>query len=156
MDRLNLRTAFVLAIVAGSALGSCGLQPDDYFDRCEAVELPPIVCGVGACRVVSAGCQDGEPGACVPLEGTDELCGDGIDNNCDGVIDDGCACEASATQKCFGGRPENRSLGVCRDGVQTCGSGAWGECVGGALPTVKTCDGLDNDCDGEIDSGCPL
>jgi hypothetical protein len=32
-------------------------------------------------------CNDGDP---TVHPGTDELCGDGVDNNCDGVIDEGC------------------------------------------------------------------
>jgi hypothetical protein len=94
-----------------------------------------------------------------------ETCGDGLDNDCNGVIDDGCPedCVPAAERPCWGGDASTRGVGACRDGVQTClegpGSarGHWsGACAGAVLPTVgDVCgDGQDDDCNGSVDDAC--
>ncbi|HEY3356570.1 MAG TPA: MopE-related protein [Polyangia bacterium] len=87
--------------------------------------------------------------------GDHEICGDGLDNDCNGLVDDGCGCVPGAVQPCFKGPPGRRNVGACVDGTQRCeGSGefgAWGECQGGIWPTTETCDTQDNDCNGCVD-----
>lgn len=65
-------------------------------------------------------------------EGQADPC-DGLDNDGDGKLDDGCTCSAGATQKCYPGPgiPEG-----CKQGEQTCVGGGWGsaKCVGATLP----------------------
>lgn len=89
---------------------------------------------------------------CIPLDdgcGAVEVCGDGEDDDCDGLPDDGCACEPGAVQPCFGGPPGRRGVGACADGTQLCGlSRTWGACEGGIVPSPDVCNGLDNLCDG--------
>jgi len=81
-----------------------------------------------------------------------DQCGDGLDNNCNGRVDEGCACEPGAVQPCFVGPPGRHGRGACVDGMQTCVGnsefGTWGECVGGIRPGAEACDGQDNDCNG--------
>lgn len=77
--------------------------------------------------------------------GASEVC-NGIDDDCDGTIDPGCACEHNATQPC------GIAVGECTVGTQTCVSGIWSECNGRG-PVTESCNGLDDDCDGEIDEG---
>ncbi len=58
---------------------------------------------------------------------------------------------------CYSGSAETEGVGVCRAGTMTCledGSG-FGECIGEVPPSVETCNGLDDDCDGRIDVGIP-
>ncbi|MBO7127151.1 hypothetical protein J6253_02445 [bacterium] len=85
---------------------------------------------------------------------------DGFDNDCDGTVDEGCTCTAGETQACFSGKPAQRNIGICADGVQTCkvilkGTvyGIWGECKGEILPQEDLCDNADNNCNGCIDEG---
>ncbi len=98
----------------------------------------------GACTTVPPGC------------GTMEVCGDGLDNNCDGSADEGCPCTPGEVQRCFKGPPGRRGIGACQDGMQRCmGSGefgTWGSCDGGISPSTDVCDQLDNDCDGCADN----
>src|SRR5436853_4813462 len=84
-----------------------------------------------------------------------ETCGNGVDDNCDGTVDEGCPCTPGTVQACFHGQPGRRGVGACVDGMQTCqGSeefGNWGPCIGGISPGAEGCDGADNDCNGCID-----
>jgi len=78
---------------------------------------------------------------------------DGIDNNCDGGIDEGCACVVGTTRQCG----EGGDTGDCDWGTQTCISVGvepeWGACAGGRRPTAETCNGTDENCNGLIDDG---
>jgi hypothetical protein len=65
-----------------------------FDDDCNGVvdDMPPEVCGLGACRVEVPACLDGEPVGCVPGTPVPEVCGNGIDDDCNGAVDDGCDC----------------------------------------------------------------
>jgi len=93
---------------------------------------------------------------CAPAlaDGSEAQC-NGLDDDCDGSVDEGCPCSTGDVQPCFLGPPGRRRVGACVDGAQTCMRGGefaayWGECQGGIRPRQEVCDGLDNDC-----NGCP-
>jgi len=100
------------------------------------------------------------PGDTMPAKppSTKEKCGDGIDNDQDGQVDEGCGCKPGSTQKCFPW-PKLYTKGECRQGTQACKGGGefgkWGPCVGAVTPKPEICgNGKDENCDGK-DNPCP-
>ncbi len=120
---------------------------------------PAGTAGMGVCAAGSQMCTanpDGTSdwGRCLgaTTPNTIEEC-DGRDNNCDGQIDEGCACTPGQTRSCFNGPPAAAGVGICHAGIITCqSSGRWSACSGSVNPAAEVCNGLDDDCDGEVDA----
>ena len=93
-------------------------------------------------------CRNGVWGDCSAHMPADaEICGNDIDDNCDGLVDNDCGCENGAVETC--GSDE----GVCQPGTRTCVDHEWGECESGVFPSDEICNGFDDDCDGQVDEG---
>lgn len=81
----------------------------------------------------SSGAVDARPSppGCGPVElcDPDHL---GFDDNCDGQVDEGCACVSGQAHFCFKGDPWYHSSPGCYDGTELCTpQGTWGPCLGG-------------------------
>ena len=117
-------------------------------------DYTPVACGsnIGECKTGTTACVAGKVvcnGATPPAT---ELC-DAKDNNCDTVID-------LFSEACYppgNGNGCNTSSGVCQGvcqiGSRLCTNGAWGSCLNYVGPTNETCNGIDDDCDGQVDEG---
>ena len=97
---------------------------------------------------------------CSPGCGPEESCGgeggdgNGLDDDCDGRVDEGCTCTPNSTRPCFAGPPDRRDVGACSDGLETCTEfGIWSMCLGGTSPRAEECNGADDDCNGSTDDG---
>ncbi|MEI8254063.1 MAG: MopE-related protein, partial [Deltaproteobacteria bacterium] len=136
--------------VWGACTGTTGSAEvcDGLDNNCNGVADEGLsrACGssVGACRAGVQLCVGGTySGACIGSVGPSaEVC-DGVDNNCDGTVDNGIpaagACGAAG-------------VGVCTAGTIQCVGGSL-QCVGGTRPGTETCNGLDDDCNGVVDDG---
>ncbi len=150
--------AGTLSCASGSLICSGGVGPgletcNGVDDDCDGmIDDDPVdvgsACGsaVGACVPGSEICSGGALMCSGGVGPTGEVC-NGRDDNCDGTTDEG------LSQICYTGSAATRGVGICSDGIQACTGGAYGVCAGQVLPTVETCDGRDEDCDGVVDNG---
>ncbi|MBI5535158.1 MAG: hypothetical protein HY898_20695 [Deltaproteobacteria bacterium] len=102
-----------------------------------------------ACGPGTEVCVNGAFEQCNAPQPSVEKC-DGVDNDCNGKVDDGFDCAKGSTDKC------GTDTGLCEYGTKLCDATCkWGACLGGVIPVTEACDGTnDEDCDGTVDNGC--
>lgn len=120
----------------------CDGQTDEEI---AGTNVPCVVEGkTGPCSQGLMICDENGTLVCKPsVQAQSEIC-DGIDNNCDGFIDNN---PIDADQPCNTGK-----LGPCGTGLTSCSNGKV-VCEDYVLPSPEKCDGVDNNCDGKIDNG---
>ncbi len=117
-------------------------------------------CVDAMCQLDDTKCDSGfanvdgkQPNGCeyrCPVQpATDEIC-NGLDDDCDGKTDEDVS---NATDSRIGVACGN-NVGVCKPGTVVC-TGGVPTCTGGQGPSQEVCDGLDNNCDGQVDTDDP-
>ncbi len=138
-----------LSLDASFSIDIGTLRPD-VRARLDVTPIDP--CGIGPCGDTE------RCGPAIPDGGVGS--GNGLDDDCDGRVDEGCPCSQGEMRQCFPGPADRRGVGRCADGRMRCTElAAWvgNECIGATSPAPETCNGTDDDCDGAIDedlAGC--
>ncbi|MCO4760418.1 MAG: hypothetical protein KC502_02865 [Myxococcales bacterium] len=139
------------------------IDADDMAPNTDPARLAKDACrSDGVCKGqashINAACQIGTGIlTCVytnvPGWSAVEAC-DGVDNDCDGAIDEGHSYQGIAVgQGCVGVGACGTGVVQCRLGRATCSTNPGGK---SAEASVEQCNGADDDCDGETDEGFAL
>ena len=112
-------------------------------------------CTTGARACVNGKYSDTCEGSVTPdaNERCTEVGAPATDEDCDGRVDEGCACKAGVT--CYTGSPADSQIHApCRAGTQACTDATHAECTGEVTPKPEDCsnEGTDDDCDGTADN----
>ena len=157
---------------ANKVWGECSAQPqteicdgkdndcngvvDDAVGGCSCTDGQTQACGTetGECNPGTQNCVSGKWTECAGAnyKGSEAEKCDGLDNDCNGVVDEGNP-DGGASCGTANKTVDNTSpyYPPCDTGVMNCVQGQI-KCVGGVDPTPELCDEIDNDCDGSIDN----
>ena len=116
---------------------------DEDCDELVDEGLGTTTCGLGECAHTVDNCSMAQLQECDPYEGMAADTCDGLDNDCDGLVDEDLGETTCGTGQC------EKTVANCVEGeTQLCDPDSGG--------SSEDCDGVDNDCDGLIDEDFDL
>ncbi|MBK9263180.1 MAG: hypothetical protein IPM54_25670 [Polyangiaceae bacterium] len=168
-----MRKQTILAFFVVASVGGCGtlLGLDDYTDSSSlspvcapnetrdcAYNGPETALAHNPCKRATQVCNAEGSGfsACAGevLPAEKEDCSNQLDDDCNGMVNEGCSCVAGSMEACYTGPAGTEANLPCKAGTHTCeadGSG-WGACTDEVLPGIEVCgnvtDTVDEDCSG--------
>lgn len=128
-----------------------GDRVGDVADNCPLLVNPEQVDDDGDGAGAGCDCDDkaaGIHGSAPRSPAVPDTSCDGVDQDCDGKDAAG-DCECTDGQE----RDVGAAGGECQQGKEECADGQWTTKTSAKGPTQETCNGLDDDCDGETDEG---
>jgi len=131
----------------------CNGEDDDCDGQIDE-DIPTTTCGLGTCEHTIDACHEGIIQACDPMEGWSEETCNGVDDNCDGDIDEGLLKEFYPDADGDGyGDPNVLEIGCVNPGAYVLNALDCDDTNDAVKPGGdEVCDGLDNDCDGVVDT----
>ena len=126
---------------------NCNGKTDE--EPCVCKDGATRACGPdqGQCKPGLQTCRKGAWGDCQgAVMAKAEAC-NGKDDDCDGAVDE------DLIEQCYDGPTGTAGIGACKAGTRKCSSGSWLGCKDQVGPSRETCNGLDDDCNGETDDG---
>lgn len=78
-----------------------------------------------------------------------------VDTSPAGDVNNDAECQEGERVPCYSDDPDSEGVGECKAGEQICEGGTYGACTGEVKPSPEVCNGLDDDCDGQVDEGDP-
>ena len=140
----------------------CGVWSEEksckVSEICENGQCRPYNCPSPPCQVGETRCLNGSQSQTCQRDqhgcwgwGSAATCAQG--ESCSASLGRCANCTPGERKDCYSGSAVTQNVGICRIGKKICkadGSG-FEECFGEVLPSAERCNGLDDDCDGQID-----